>query len=182
MQLCTWLTATALGNTESSIRWHWTLIEAYQGQCYCLSLQGRKPQCSEVESLAKGHAAQMSPARLGAQDPLCTKIIVQLVASSPCQKKKKKRLIKYVRDLKSHPSHNWGSLGTGEGFPTEPLLQFSSSDLSLQSGSPSQRQPEWMHSPLRQWNSKAEQGLSPFTYLLACLFIDLFIYLCTNSF
>lgn len=80
----------------------------------------------------------------------------------PLSKRKKKRLIKYVRDLKSRPSHNWGSLGTGEGFPTEPLLQFSSSDLSLQSGSPSQRQPEWMHSPLRQWNSKAEQGLSPF--------------------
>lgn len=77
----------------------------------------------------------------------------------------KKRLIKYVRDLKSHPSHNWGSPGTGEGTPTEPLLQFSSSDLSLQSGPPSQRQLEWMHSPLRQWNSKAEQGLSRFADL-----------------
>lgn len=76
--------------------------------------------------------------------------------------KKKKRLIKYVRDLKARLSHNWGSLGTGKGSPMEPLLQFSSSDLSLQSGPPSQRQLEWIHSPLRQWNSKAEQGLSPF--------------------
>lgn len=81
------------------------------------------------------------------------------MASSPCQKK---RLIKYVHDVKSHPSHNCGSPRTGEGTLTEPLLQFSSSDLSLQSGPPSQRQLEWMHSPLRQWNSKAEQGLSPF--------------------
>ena len=53
----------------------------------------------------------------------------------------------------------WGSPGTDEGTRAAPLPQFSSSDLSLQSGSRSQRQLEWMHSPLRQWNSRAEQGL-----------------------
>lgn len=52
------------------------------------------------------------------------------------------------------PSAHWNSSGRQVA-----TAQCSSSDLSLQSASPSQTQLRWIHSLLPQWNSREEQGL-----------------------
>lgn len=155
------------------------VLDSSEGQCSCPILWGRRTQHSAIESLAGGDPPGPAPRILSGRKYYCSLPPAPLVKRRGELRRLVRDRVPFhggfllhvirgtgrawnetevptvgldsVQALKGRPAPPPGEhRDRGEDPRTAALLQFSSSDLSLQSGPPSQRQLEWMHSPLRQ--------------------------------